>query len=463
MAEATQLSSEEVRQEQAPQVVSVAALEESDIVDLTEDDLVNEIILLCGHINAATYRLICLIQELDRRGPWGVWECTPAEWLNIYCGISAGAAREKVRTALALKSLPLITEAFRTGEISYSKVRALTRVATPEREDVLLETALSCTASQVERIVRGCRRIEHLDDAELNRESRYLDCYWDEAGNLVLRGRLPAEQGAILKVALERARDLLCDADALLEDRDPFDVRMADALALMAEQWVDTGDTPNTADRYQIHVHVDVDTLVDDAENAMTRTENGGNQDSNVEGGSVIAPETVKRLACDGTFVRHLEQQGQTLDIGRKTRVVPASMRRALRRRDGGCRFPGCSHSRYVDAHHIVAWANGGETKLDNLVLLCRRHHTFVHEGGYHTEHRRAGERHEIVFSNRYGIEVPTNTRSRGNVVDLMKWNAERGLDITSQTAIEHLDGGPVDYDLFYFVLYQDEPPFDPG
>ena len=463
MAEATQLFSEalqaEVRQ-QGPEGTPVEQLAESDIVDLTEDDLVNEIILLCGHINAATYRLICLIQELDRRGPWGVWDCTPAEWLNIYCGISAGAAREKVRTALALKSLPLITEAFRSGEISYSKVRALTRVATPEREDVLLETALSCTASQVERIVRGCRRIEHLDDAELNRESRHLDCYWDEAGNLVLRGRLPAEQGAILKVALDHARDFLCDADASVEDRDPYDVRMADALALMAEQWVDAGDTPNTADRYQIHVHVDVDTLIDDAgePNDIAR-----NQDSNVEGGSVIAPETVKRLACDGTFVRHLERQGQTLDIGRKTRVVPASMRRALRHRDGGCRFPGCSHSRYVDAHHIVAWATGGETKLDNLVLLCRRHHTFVHEGGYRIERRRVGERHEIVFSNRYGIEVPTNTRSRGNVVDLMKWNAERGLDITSQTAIEHLDGGPVDYDLFYFVLYQDDPPFDPG
>ena len=178
-------------------------------------------------------------------------------------------AREKVRTALALKTLPLITEAFRSGEISYSKVRALTRVATPEHEALLLETALSCTASQVERIVRGCRRIEasrdDTDDVALNRDARYFECFWDEDGNLVFRGRLPAKQGALVKVALERATDLLCDVDEAPEDRDSFDVRMADALALVAEQWVDVGDTPNTADRYQIHVHVDVDTLVDGA------------------------------------------------------------------------------------------------------------------------------------------------------------------------------------------------------
>ena len=183
-----------------------------------------------------------------------------------------------------------------------------------------------------------------------------------------------------------------------------------------------------------------------------------GIADPHIEDGSVIAPATVKRLACDATFVRHLEQQGHTLDIGRKTRVVPTSMRRALQRRDGGCRFPGCSHSRFVDAHHIVPWASGGETKLDNLVLLCRRHHGFVHEGGHRIETKWTGGRYEIVFFNRYGIEIPNNTRSRGNVVDLMAWNADRGLDITSESAIADLDGGPVDYDMFYFVMYQDDP-----
>ncbi len=103
-----------------------------------------------------------------------------------------------------------------------------------------------------------------------------------------------------------------------------------------------------------------------------------------IEGGPHLHPETVRRLTCDGALVSVLEDgQGEVLNVARKTRVIPSAIRRALRARDGSCQYPGCSQSRYVDGHHIVHWADGGETKLDNLILICRRHHGLVHEFGY--------------------------------------------------------------------------------
>jgi hypothetical protein len=100
-----------------------------------------------------------------------------------------------------------------------------------------------------------------------------------------------------------------------------------------------------------------------------------------------MAAETARRLACDGSFVKLLESDdGEPLNLGRKTRTISAPLRRALSARDKGCRFPGCCNARYIDAHHIVHWANGGETKPANLVSLCRFHHRAVHEGGFRIE-----------------------------------------------------------------------------
>lgn len=102
-----------------------------------------------------------------------------------------------------------------------------------------------------------------------------------------------------------------------------------------------------------------------------------------LEEGPALAPETAQRLACDASIVEIMERDGEPLSVGRKTRTIPPAMRRALQARDRGCRFPGCENRRFVDAHHIRHWGQGGETKLDNLVLLCTRHHRFVHEAGY--------------------------------------------------------------------------------
>ncbi|MFV2091189.1 MAG: HNH endonuclease, partial [Pseudomonadales bacterium] len=112
-----------------------------------------------------------------------------------------------------------------------------------------------------------------------------------------------------------------------------------------------------------------------------------GSEPAVIEHGPHLHPETVRRLTCDSALVTMLENdQGEVLNVGRKTRVIQSAIRRALWARDTQCQFPGCSHTRYLDGHHIVHWANGGETKLANLVLLCRRHHRYVHEQGFVVE-----------------------------------------------------------------------------
>ncbi len=380
-----------------------------------------EIATLAAQIHAATYRLLVMIAEFDERqgwnsgGPGAFHSC--AHWLSWRTGISMGPAREKVRTARALSELPKISAAMERGELSFSKVRALTRVATPEKEQELLEFAQAGTTAHVEKLVRLWRRMdrqEEIDEAQAQHEGRKLAVYFDDDGTLVIRGRLAPEAGAAVLRAIEAAEDELWRAerpqvphegegqhrgegqhphldpppaggggreantstpalDPHVQDADPSPAqRRADALVHLAEQAL--GNTPG--DRYQVVVHV-AEPVLEDADARGV---------SALEDGVRVSAETSQRIACDCSKVEvTVDDEGSALDIGRKSRVVPAPMRRALEMRDLHCRFPGCT-SRHCDAHHLVHWAAGGETKLDNLVLLCRRHHRLVHEGGFRAE-----------------------------------------------------------------------------
>jgi hypothetical protein len=156
----------------------------------------------------------------------------------------------------------------------------------------------------------------------------------------------------------------------------------------MAEAALSEG-APASGGGCELVVHVEAGTLASD-DPGRCRLENG----------SAIAPETARRLACDGSIVPLVEADGSTISVGRKTRRIPPALARALRARDGTCRFPGCENRRFGDAHHIVHWAKGGETSLDNLVWLCRRHHRLVHEGGFSVERRSDGE---VAFSDAWG------------------------------------------------------------
>src|SRR5213594_2726788 len=235
------------------------------------DRLGDEIAELAAHLEAATARLLDLIREFDARGGWNNGFRSCAHWLSWRVGYAPGAAREHVRVARALGTLPLLAEALARGELSYAKVRELTRVATPETEQRLLDVGRAGTAAQVERIVRGWRRVDRQAEAKESARqhaSRALHVYEDEAGTVVIRGRLAPEVGALLLQALAAARETLyqqrrgaetatspTDASADIPTRAQ---QQADALALLAETALHHElDPGGPGERYQVVVHVD--------------------------------------------------------------------------------------------------------------------------------------------------------------------------------------------------------------
>jgi hypothetical protein len=339
-------------------------------------ELAIELSTLPGHINAANHRFLVLLGEFDRRQGWSdgaTQSC--AHWLNWKCGIAVGAAREKVRVARALESLPKISAAMETGALSYSKVREITRVATAETEDTLLMVAEHGTASHVEKLVRAfrrCQEAEELSREARQQEGRRVTVRHDDDGSMVLLCRLPAEVGARLLKAIDIAVDDV-PAGTSNEPRESFSARRADGLGVVAESFLAHGAMEMSGgDRNQIVVHVAAETLRDRRAGCCE-----------MEDGPSIAAETARRMSCDASLIAMIEREdGEPLNVGRKTRAISPALWRLLKSRDKGCRFPGCANSRYMDGHHIIHWANGGETKPSNLVCLCRFHHRAVHEGG---------------------------------------------------------------------------------
>ena len=338
---------------------------------------------------AVQYRLAAALRELDARDSLDGTPLRLSRWLHDHFGLTFGVAREKVRTARALGSLPLIDTAFRDGELSYSKVRALTRAATPENEADLLERARHASAEGVEQLVRRVKQNECLDNVQTMTRSRAISTRWDETGMLIVQGRLTPEQGEVFLKALAKATEALREEavteEAVLEEaateEDTYWAQRADALThLMADSLTGTS-THSPGDRHQLMVHVPAETL--SGELPGNQSDLSKKTGKNVPAETFFHPETLRRLACDGGMITVIEDtNGDPLSIGRKTRVIPPSMRRALVARDRCCQYPGCSHDRYVEGHHIVHWAHGGATRLDNLVLLCSRHHLQLHEFG---------------------------------------------------------------------------------
>jgi len=338
------------------------------------EDLDRNIFTLCNQINAATYELLVLIREFDERVGWLKWglkNC--AEWLAWRCDFSMTTALEKVRVAHALKILPGISRAFASGELSYSKVRALTRVANKGNEDELLVFALRATAAHVAERCRElrCGSEDSIDSAARAFAKRSLRVRRDPHRHMItITVELPLDTGELIEKALDKARDDEVLAMPDLADTS-WSTRQADAFVNMVGEYLsgDHGDGRSN-DNYLVTVHVDQTALA------------GG------EGRSALPIESVKRLCCDGqVLVITEDDKGEPLSIGRKSRIVPLAMQRALRARDGNCcTFPGCHNRRFLHNHHVKHWSNSGETNLDNLMLLCTRHHTLVHEGGFRIE-----------------------------------------------------------------------------
>jgi hypothetical protein len=416
------------------------------------DQLGDEIAELSAHLDAATARLLDLIREFDARSGWSNGFRSCAAWLSWRVGFAPGAAREHVRVARALGSLPFLSRAFARGELSYSKVRELTRVATPETEERLLALGRAGTAEHVERIVRGWRRMDakaEAQEATRQHTSRALHVYPDQDGTVTIRGRLAPEVGVLLLRALEAARESLYQRRHQQEpdaEQPTREQQQADALALLAETALHHGMDPGApGERYQVVVHVDAAVLADAAQPGH----------SVLEDGLRVPAGTSQRLACDATRVvmRH-DADGLVTEVGARTRTIPPALRRALHHRDSGCRFPGCG-VRVGQAHHIRHWAQGGPTKLSNLTLLCRRHHRAVHEEGYQVERQPDGALAFRWPDGRIIPDVPLPPAVPTDPVTALRARHEQnGLVLHPQTAIPDWRGEPFDLGYAIDVLH---------
>ena len=470
------------------------------------DDLEEEIISLSKHMNQDEYRFLVMVREFDIRQGWRAYQFNNcAEWLNMKCGISPGTAREKVRVALALLDLPQCSEGFAKGDLSYSKVRAMTRAANVFNEATLVDYALKATAHQVEE---HCRRLRNADrrqstpDARRAWQARSLKRTCHPDGMMSIYVELPREQGELVMKALEMAmaavagdtadeayqmyaaadaagqgdkvndkvgdavghtgntadlvnkagqahatgkadvkagdavsqtgdtadqainagqlhaaagkdgqahaaekaatttgekdgvaqaaekaaantkdkagkRDTAAQTQAENQQSNAFFARQADALVAVARGYLsgNSGEKQAKSNNYQVIVHVDAAALQD----------KGGKSD--------LPVESVRRIACDADLVAVTrDAKGNLLNLGRKHRVVSPQLKRALLARDKCCTYPSCSHEQFLEAHHVMHWADGGETSLDNTMLICNRHHRLLHEGGFTIHKNFAGE-----------------------------------------------------------------------
>jgi hypothetical protein len=352
-------------------------------------------------ISAASAEALRRVAEYDHRKLWrrdGATSMT--SWLAGRYGLAWGTAREWVRVAHALRRLPQIAEAYALARLSWDQVKPLTRFVTPENDQQWAQKGPELRPAGLWREARRHERLR-ARDAKENHRDRHLWLNWDqERPVLWLEGMLPAEQGAAVEAALgRRAEHVPGDPEAA----DPSGARLADALVDM------TAGGPHPA---TVVVHAGAEVLVREEPDR-------GPWLAETEGGQRLASETVRRLACDARIEWVLESEGRPVGIGRRGRQVPEQVHRILRHRDGRtCRFPGCERKRWLHAHHMVHWADGGATNLDNLVLLCHAHHRLIHEGGWRTSGHPA---HHLRFHDPGGQplrtkapEVPAALRAQG-------------------------------------------------
>ena len=472
----------------APSIPSPAKRQPATPTHFPSAELVrlgDEIAELAAHIHAATYRLLVLIREFDQREGWDASFKTCAHWLSWRTGIAMGPAREKVRVAHALEHLPLLSGMMQSGELSYSKARALTRVATPETEEELVDFARHGTASHVEKLVRAWRRVDRLEEQWQERErhrTRSLTLWPDGDGMYELRGRLDPEVGVMLMRAIEAASDALyrrsakCGRPESREDPElTADQMRADAIGLLAERALQggglecDGESIGRADRFQVVLHVDAETLAESSDSPDSPDSSRPSRPSPKFGGAMfedgvrVPAGTSRRIACDASRVIMTHDRTHTLasdtkssvlNVGRKTRTVPPAIRRALDHRDRGCRFPGCG-LRFCDAHHIKHWADGGETRLDQLVLLCRRHHRAVHEEGFRVEIAGGGQ--EIRFywpdGQPFPDVPPAPSLPDDPVGALEAEHTGLGIRVGPETTTPHWNGEPFDVGWAIYVL----------
>lgn len=319
---------------------------------------------------AATHAaLLEILSVIDERELWRADGCCSiVDWVTFRFGVSRKTANEWIDAARALTDLPHIAGAFAGGELSWDKARAVAAVATPDSDEALSVEARETEVRYLERSARRARAVS-LDEAASRHRGRFFSMRRSiTQGGVRLSGFLPDVDGETLIKAIERLADDVPN-DPVTGLYPHFDQRCADALVDLASGFL-ASEQPRHGERAMIVAHVDV-----------SRTDAGVIR-AETEGGIAIAPETASRLMCDGVIEPLLEDGIKALGLGHKSRRPSPSLQRYLDERDLGCRFPGCSRTRLVQAHHQVRWPDG-RTDPDNLASLCRLHHRLMHEGGW--------------------------------------------------------------------------------
>lgn len=322
--------------------------------------------------NTSLANLLGLAVEYDRQELWAADGATSmAAWLTLQFGLTPRSAKDWMEVARGLVDLPAVRAEFAEGRLSFDQVKFVCRLADRETDEHWANEASKHSASRLEVMARRKREITVAASNEAHRQ-RFLRMRWDSDNRLLrYRGCLPEEQGALFEAAINRLVDQM-GKDPLTGVYSDFDTRAADALVQLASQSLGSDSDP---DRATVVVHVSAE--------AMARGVGSGE----VENGPGLSIETVRRLSCDGRVEVVAENSnGVIVGIGRASRTIPAWMARSLRRRDQGCRFPGCHRRRWVHGHHMNYWSNGGLTDLDNLISLCQFHHRMVHEEGWKIE-----------------------------------------------------------------------------
>ena len=534
-----------------------------DHLDFIPDDpaeLRRAVTRMAAHLNLADWRFIKLIAAMERTRGWreGGY-CNLGNWLDHRCGLGPCAARERIRIGRALAKLPQIDAAFRDGVISYSKVRAITRVATPETDAMLLAIAEGSSAAQLESLVRTYERVGKSDSGRASSEQRRSLSWYYEDGMLVITAAVPAERGALVIKALQQvvdgrkdereayyqsvlpatcrretaepaadgdsegigraqvasrgsdgppmhaagnnsaaaesvvagddfgavaatarsaaqgagatdgkevppqaewaAADVSAETPAnrtggdngeevssqtasaavtevdvsggvsaetddlpdwLIFELASTEQRLADALVDMAEHCLASGAGPwkrrRTGQRYQVMLTI--------GRNELAAQQAAGGARYYVEPDWGIDEADARRIACDADLTEFIQDaRGNFLNYERRRRIVPARLLQALKLRDHNrCRFPGCAHQRYVEAHHVRHWIDGGETRLENLVLLCSAHHRLLHHGAF----RIMIEDGDVVFVNRDGEVIEPALRPQFAETPMPEWTATR-------------------------------------
>jgi len=358
-------------------------LREEDLDALPASCMGQDLVSLRRHINGCEAEFMRRLTRFDTgQGYVADGALSPKPWLRWQCNLSPSAASDRVEVAQGLASLPLTTQAFADGEISYQHAAMIARTAEKlgEKMESNAETIMVTAAKDLDpaRLRVVTVQLRHymdpdsvLDDANESHELRFLHLSQTLDGVFYLNGRLDDEGGAILQTAL----NALSGPPAPDDKRSPKQ-RRADSLVELARQLLDRGNLPEVGGQ-RPHLVVTV--------TMATLAKQPGSPAAELEWAQPIPAETARRLACDAAITPILPgSESNQPQAGSTTRVPAGSQRKALVVRDRGCRFPGCDMPPdWTDAHHIQHWADGGKTEMGNLLLLCRRHHRMVHEEGW--------------------------------------------------------------------------------